>query len=498
MEAPLIFRPDFGRGIGSGHVMRCLAFAQNWMAGGWPVSFVMSGQVAPLIERLVKEGIQLIEVETAAGTSEDAERMVEIATQQGARRVVLDGYSFNSAYQHRLKSAGLKVMLIDDCGYNDHCCADIIVNQNPHADSRLYSSREPDTRLLLGTEFVLLRNEFIDWENRRQKIRHRTNRVLVTFGGTDPQNLSAKALKSLRHLKVEGLSVILVGGRPENVGRLQDFKTTMVADIEFIPRTDNMCRLMAWADVALSAAGSTTWELAYMGLPSVIIAAAENQRPIASVLGDREMMLNLGWHESVTPRAIAGALDDLLQSVQLQRKFSNRAMGLVDGKGAQRLKNEILSEDINLRPVDLDDADLLLEWANDPGTRAASFSSEPISGSKHIRWLEKKLDDKDCYFFIAVDYQAIPIGQIRFDCEDRAAVISVSIAAQYRGSGLGSPVIMAASRKILRIAPVDRIDAYVRADNEKSRRAFINAGYAQRDDLLVDEQPALHLMYERS
>ncbi len=136
------------------------------------------------------------------------------------------------------------------------------------------------------------------------------------------------------------------------------------------------------------------------------------------------------------------------------------------------------------------DAKRLFEWANDPGNRAASFSSDVIEWDEHVAWLEKKLSNSDCSLFIVSDAQG-PLAQVRFDDANDHTVISLSLAPERRGEGLASAVIEAAVKK----ASAAVVHAFIKPDNVRSIRAFERAGFAERTDVEVQGCPALRLRW---
>jgi UDP-2,4-diacetamido-2,4,6-trideoxy-beta-L-altropyranose hydrolase len=492
----LIFRADAGQQIGVGHVMRCLSLAQCWQEAGGQAIFVIGGEVSSLSERLRAEDLRVSYLSTRAGSAQDAMQTAEIALQTGARWVVADGYHFTSDYQKHLKNSGIRVLLIDDRGYTGHCFADIVLNQNIYANDNLYQKRESDTRLLLGPKYVLLRKEFLKWQDWRRDIRDLASKVLVTFGGTDPHNLTRKTLQALKKISIDSLQVaVVIGGNNPNHASFRSAVDELSAKIEFKRNVTDMAEPIAWADVAISAGGSTCWELAYMGLPGLVIVAAENQIPVAEDLAAAGVVENLGWHTDVSTQVISEALVRLLQSSEKRLAMSHNGRKMVDGKGVARVRKFILENDIILRPVCREDSALLWYWANEPVVRAASFSSEFIPWEQHVRWFESKINDENCLIFLAVNHQGTPIGQVRFDSQGKEAVISTSIAKEFRGLGYGSLVIEMASRRLFEIINVSQINAYVKIDNVLSKRAFVKAGYKERQQLIIHDQPALQMIF---
>ena len=115
---------------------------------------------------------------------------------------------------------------------------------------------------------------------------------------------------------------------------------------------------------------------------------------------------------------------------------------------------------LTLRHACEDDAKMLWEWANNPEVRVVSFSSKPIPWGEHVQWLKSRLNDPNCIFYIAINSDGIPIGQVRYDIEGNEAVISISIDKKFRGEGYGSILIQLGSQKLFEISNIKEIHGY--------------------------------------
>ena len=142
---------------------------------------------------------------------------------------------------------------------------------------------------------------------------------------------------------------------------------------------------------------------------------------------------------------------------------------------------------LTLRPVKHTDARLLLDWRNDSVVRENSLSSDDISWSTHLRWLEKKLNSPDCRIWL-LEQSGTPVGQIRFDREGVFAIISLSIASEFRRRGFGSTLLELSASRACRELEVEHLVGIVKADNQASRSAFARAGFREVASLQVDGQ----------
>ncbi len=484
-EGELLVRADAGPRIGAGHVMRCLALAQAWQDGGGTARLLSASLPDALASRLEAEGFPLERLAVEPGSAADARETVAWARRHHASWVVVDGYHFDASYQRAVKQAGFALLLIDDNAQAEHYMADLVLNQNLHAEEAAYTHRAAETQLLLGSPFVLLRREFQSWCGWQRAIPERAGRLLVSLGGGAVGHITAKVLQGVEAAGVEGLEVVVVGRTPGD-------ERPHAAGIRFESGVDDMARLMARADVAVGAAGATAWERAFLGLPSLAVVLAENQRPVALRLAEVGAAIDLGWHESLDTQAIAGQLRRLVDNAPLRREMSRRGRRLVDGEGAQRVVMRLLHQPIRLRDARPGDCRLLWQWANEPGVRAASFSSQPIAWEEHQAWYGAKRSDPNCRLWVAVDAADEPIGQIRFEECDKEPTLSVSIAAGHRAQGYGRLLIEAGARQFIREFGPRKIHAFIRPGNAVSLRAFAGAGFENVGDTQVRGCPALH------
>ncbi len=338
-------RVDAGARVGTGHVMRCLALSQAWQDAGGRVFFVMSEKTPALISRLQAEGLEVAHLSAPASSADDALKTTHLALQQGAAWVVVDGYHFGADYQRLIKESGLKFLAIDDYGHAAPYYADIVLNQNIYAHEGLYPKKEPYTRLLLGSRFVLLRREFLSWRGYRREIPAIARKLLITLGGGDFDNVTAKVLQALRLVEVGGLEVVVVVGEanPHYQG-LHALAQNFPHPLSLASNVANMPELMVWADMAITGGGSTCWELAFLGLPDVTIILADNQRPVAEQLSRQGVVVNLGWHASLSAPQMAQSLQELLSSPGKLAEMAGRGQELIDGEGRVRVLEAMFKE----------------------------------------------------------------------------------------------------------------------------------------------------------
>lgn len=493
-QATLLIRADANVAIGTGHVMRCLALAQAWQDAGGKAVFAME-QVSPSIgERLQKESIGISEICAPAGTGEDAKNTVAIARECGASWIAVDGYRFGSDYQKALKADGVKALFLDDYCQDGPYSADVVLNQNISAEEYAYREREPHTRLLLGAKYCLLRREFAPWREWKREIIPFARRVLVTMGGSDPGNFTEKVIHAIAAMDCNDLeAAIVVGGSNPRAEALLELAEKSGKKMKLHRDISDMAELMSWADVAISAAGTTCWELCLLGLPSILVDLADNQTAIAQGLDRRGCAIHVGRSDDVTPLKLAEALQRLLDCKENRKNMSRRCRQLVDARGASRVVSVLLGEEIRLRPAEERDIRLLWEWANDAQVRAAAFSTETIPWEIHAAWFATKLSDPDCRILISEEGNGRPIGQFRTDRRTGGdADISVSLSREFRGKGYGGRLIEEGVAAAFAEGGVTQLHAFVKPDNLASRRSFEWAGFENLGEERVKGTAAIH------
>jgi UDP-2,4-diacetamido-2,4,6-trideoxy-beta-L-altropyranose hydrolase len=343
MAGTILIRADASVEIGTGHVMRCLALAQAWQDAGGSAVFAMAEATAAIREKLAAEKIEVREISSPVGSLADATGTTELGRACGADWIVLDGYRLDADYQRRIKESDAKLLWIDDNGHAEHYFADLAVNQNLHARESLYRNREAACRLLLGPRYAMLRREFSAWRDWKRDVRVCGARVLVTLGGSDPGNATVAVVEALRLVGVEYLDVVVViGGSNPHAESIARAAEGLAGTVRLLRNAANMPELMAWADVAISAAGATCWEMCLLGLPAVVIDAAENQRNIAEQLARLGIAVHAGSADSNSAEELAEQIKKLLLSAECRDAMSRRGRELVDGIGAERVVGEML------------------------------------------------------------------------------------------------------------------------------------------------------------
>lgn len=324
-----------------GHLRRCGSLAAALTEEGIQVTFLVTTDRA---ERTLAAGkmrsCRLPGPSYSPGQTlplDEADEIGRIAERENARAIVVDHYGASPEYLSRLSRSGLFVGVIDDLGDRSVEAAKWILNPAAGADKLSYDVK-PDAVLLLGPRFALIRRAFSD---ARQGL-NRTfapgdSRVLVTLGGGDTASAAAEVIQALdgspRRLNIR----CMLGQEPDDRGKLAAIGARSPHAVEFVIDSEDVPKEMAWADVSVSAAGSTVWELACLGVPMVLLVLSDDQALNASQLeaaGAAVAAGRLGDPGSLA--RVSSAVPALLGDPDGRRAMSRRSQSLVDGLGAAR------------------------------------------------------------------------------------------------------------------------------------------------------------------
>jgi UDP-2,4-diacetamido-2,4,6-trideoxy-beta-L-altropyranose hydrolase len=494
LPGALILRCDANVVMGTGHAMRCLALGQAWQDLCGSVIFAMSTSTPAIEERISKEKMEVVYIGSGTGTLQDAEELARVANSHSSRWVAVDGYEFGVSYQQAIKNVGMKSLLISDATTPTDCVADLILNQNAYAREEFYTHRNADSRLLLGVRFAMLRREFSAWKDWKRELTPRGSKVLLTMGGSDPGNMTLEVIEALGSVK-ENLDVaVVIGGSNPHVRSLETAASKFPGTLRLL--TDiSLPDWMAWADLAISGAGTTSAEICMMGLPAILIDIASNQTPVANELS----RVGAAVHKTIADvqhrERFANCVRDILVSAEFRRSLSHTARSLVDGRGAQRVLAFIQGSELKLRPAEKRDCKILWEWANDPVVRAASFCQDFIPWEQHVNWFHSRLGDQKSRIMLAMTSDQTEIGTVRFRIEGDRAVVSISLDRGARGKGHGLAVLNEAVKELFRSSNIAMIDAYVKPENETSQKLFGNAGFQRSPGTkVVEGQQAIHFV----
>ena len=317
--------------------MRLLALAQAYLDARGLVHWAFAELPGTVQNRLAGEGISLHRIDEPPGSPGDARATGAVARAVGAEWLAVDGYHFDAEYQHAAKGSGVSLLVLDDLGEQPFYPADIVVNQNVHAETLSYQV-PPSTKLLLGPRYALLRREFLSLRETLRPVSDRVEHILVTFGGSDPDNLTGLALGALATLRLAETTIhVVLGGANPHREELSRLAAQLPSRVNLLYDVRDMPQLMATADLALAAAGVTALELALCGVPAVLCAIATNQEAALQAMEERGTAISIGPAHCTSADIIRTAVLRLLHDPDMRRSLSARSLEMVDGGGVWRV-----------------------------------------------------------------------------------------------------------------------------------------------------------------
>ena len=367
----VIFRTDASLDIGTGHVMRCLTLAQALREQGANCCFICREHAGNLLDLIRERGFEAhvlsmqvvlqkklgqqdatdgnILVHAAwlgAAWQTDAEQTKNAIGDVVVDWVIVDHYAIDVRWEAALKPHYQKLMVIDDLADRPHDC-DLLLDQNlGHTEQHYVGLVSAHCQVLVGPQYALLRPEFS--ELREYSLARRATLqlkyFLITMGGVDKDNATGSVLAALTGctLPTDCRITVVMGSHAPWLTQVRKQAEQMPWTTEVLVGVDNMAKLMAESDLAIGAAGSTSWERCCLGLPTLLLVLADNQRGGANALAKANSSLLLGNIEDLAlylPRK----LKDMLSQVSLF-DMQNACAAVTSGQGATYIANTLMNK----------------------------------------------------------------------------------------------------------------------------------------------------------
>lgn len=528
----IAFRVDAAGLIGTGHFMRCLTLADALLQRGAHIRFVSRGLPRHLHEMLAERGVACMHLNEgegdvgASGDARDAGCQLAHAAWLGTSQaydarctaqalegqtwdwLIVDHYALDQRWEAAMRGTAHRIMAIDDLADRQHDC-DVLLDQNFYQDmDTRYAGKVPaHAQSLLGPRYALLRDAFPQLRDQRVPYTGRVARILVFFGGMDAANYTGAAIQALVGMGLPQLAVDVVIGL-QHPQRVAIEAACAVAGFACHVQTTRMAELTAAADLAVCAGGSAVWERCCLGLPTLSLCVADNQRQQIVDAAQAGLLyapsIDLIVHSDrgdETDRAglidlIRRHVSALLESPMLLQHVSRRAMETVDGKGSTRVACVLLGQGakpmteaqaIQLRPANQGDAAMVWPWRNAESTRRHFFDPSPIGLDTHLAWWARCLSDSQRALLIA--HQAgKPFGVLRFDFDQASqagqtngAVVSLYLDPAMIGRGLGRALMLVGLDWLRQNHPrTQTVSAEILVANVASRKVFESVGFTQK------------------
>ena len=351
-----IIRADASLDIGTGHVMRCLTLADELQTRDIASYFITRPHRGNIIDVIKQRGHQCIVLSNIVSSASDLlkgyEKWLGCTPEQDAKEVIncikhlnadiciVDHYALDVRWENLLRKKIKKVCVIDDLANRNHNC-DLLIDQNVGRVATDYSPLVPsECELLLGPEFSLLRNEFnlFRYDSLLNKTRSKMRSIIISMGGIDQANATAKVLHSLKKCKIPNNCeiTIIMGGKSPWLAEVEKLSLEIPWKSRIIIDTSEMAKLLSQHDLAIGAAGSSAWERCALGIPTIMVVVAENQNVIAENLHQRGAAIVL-WSIDAIQSELINQFDYINEHPALLDEMSSRCALLTDGSGIKKV-----------------------------------------------------------------------------------------------------------------------------------------------------------------
>lgn len=464
----IVIRADASHTMGGGHLMRCLTLAEALRKRGAVVSFIARERDGALGEMIEQRGFAVSRLagphsngaaNEAAGhaswlgvpSEEDARDTRATIDRDGTKPdwLVIDHYAIDQSWEAALRPIVGRIMVIDDLADRAHDC-DLLLDQNLVADMHSrYDGKVPsDCSTLFGPRYALLQPVFAELHDRIPPRAGAVKRILIYFGGADRGNLTGRALAGFLQLNRTDIAVDVVVSASSPHQEALTEEISRHGNIQLHGDLPSLAPLIARADLAIGATGSTSWERLCLGLPTIAVTLAANQRPIADELARRDLVELLGHEDEVGEADLRQAIERVTRD-GLHEDCSTRCSAEVDGKGTSRVCAIMtVSRDSRLqaRSATVLDEPQLLGWSGDGAVGAKDGSEARVLSDQRTSLRRGMRDLGACRYYVVETEDGVDLGHVRFEREDRRWTTCQSVARGFRAHDVDQALLRAALR----------------------------------------------------
>lgn len=435
----IVFRVDASLQIGSGHLMRCLTLADALRARGASCQFICREHLGHRMDLIEARGypVQMLrasasladEVDSHApshaswlgcGWREDAKQTIAALGEARPEWLVVDHYALDSRWERELRPHTQDIMVIDDLADRKHD-ADLLLDQNLGRADIDYAGLLPSQcTLLIGPGNALIRPQFAQLRayslarRRESALKH----LMISMGGVDADDATGKVLKALQDAALpEGLRItVVMGGQAPWLESVRELASIARWPCDVRVDVTEMAQLMADSDLAIGAAGGTSWERCCLGLPALIVVLADNQRAGAYALAKTGAAHLLGDATDIAA-SIPLVFASLLNGDFMER-MSLAAGNVCNGLGVERVLEKVCLPNsqeaptpttCHVRLMDEKDLQLVLSWRNHPEVRRYMYTQHEISLQEHVTWF-KRTSSGCCHHLLIVEDAGQALG----------------------------------------------------------------------------------------
>lgn len=480
------FRVDAYKEIGIGHLTRCLALAQM-LVNRFEIYFIIQPRDPKIISLISEQNLKIIEL-SIQDVDNEITSLKEIVTSEDF--LVLDGYQFNHRYQEKIKKLVNKLIFIDDLNQPPFY-ADLIINHNLHAIHEDYHVNG-NTRVLLGAEYLMLRDAFFDQAFKRKSSPTKINSIIICMGGADRENLTLKFLKSLSTF-FTGKITCVVGIPYAYYDELKLFisKSNQYSILQNLSSA-KLAQSISQNDLLICTSSMIAAEACALETPMILGFMEKNQERIADIFSKEDLAVSLGDLMAIDDNQLPNVLKNIIET----KNFSSciqRQKVFIDGQSGHRLVAEfihltfdslkITTPRFNLRQLKMSDVNsTYLSWLSDSTTRRFIKTSQETQSVEVLqKYVSDKLQKSDVLFLgIFEKDSSRHIGNVKFEpinFEKKYAIMGILIGdSSYRGIGAG-PEVLSELGLTLKKLGITKMVLGVESENIAAIRSYEKIGF---------------------
>lgn len=468
----VFIRLDSNAHIGLGHLMRCLRLAIALEEHEFCSQFIVSEESVDAVKILEEHGFKVMMIPSYACQLDDAKACKKLMISvNGGDYLVVDNYALDHEWEETFMDMGIQVVVIDDLANRFHKCHSIIDFGLHRHESEYRDLCDENTAILTGEKYTLLDKAFREVKNqaaiKRQNLESIKN-VYIGFGGTDPINLSVKCIKLL--LRFNSIEKVIVTTSRFNIHLDEILNFSQDPRVHIYVESEHISELLVEADLAIGSLGVSALERVCVGLPSICVLIADNQKENAHTLNT--LGLAIVCDKEDLDETIRKTLQDNFRKTLID--MSLKCLKFIDGLGVDRVLNSAFSikHKVEFRVASLNDAHSLYQLQCEEGSRTYSRTPQVPSLDEHMKWYFQSINNPDRKIWM-LDFNDDLVGYIRLDKTKFGNEVSILISNEYKNLGLASSALSQLKTK----TQLPRIIAYVLPENRASIKLFEKAGF---------------------
>ena len=487
-------RADSGTEIGVGHIMRSLSLIDQLadQFAAIDVLFICRSHSAHLAKMIEERGysVKLLKVNRQLLMSEalhlhkrwvgetlsvDAQQTADAILERWgtpADWIILDHYGIDLEWEEKIAKYVKRIMVIDDLADRRHHC-DLLLDQTYGEPKDRYDELIPiGAKALIGARYALLRKEF-DFnieEIRKDRSARNPKNLLISLGGGDPENFTGQVLDAIHGWRAcFGKITVVLGHANPNYQFLR--RKAYSLNVEILQGVDNIAEIILSHDLAIGASGISTWERCALGMPTVAIQTADNQKVLLSRLNKTAAISKLD--PPIDRVSLESCLRPFLDVRENYIDAINKCFEICDSKGAHRVVAQLLNLSIQLKRAESKDCEIIFSLQSCPGVRKFFRNPEVPNYQEHLRWFEQVLQDSRKQLFL-IECVEEAVGVLRLDnLNENEYEISILLDPKYQGLGFASRALTIIKERLQGVT----LRACVHQANRASQVLFKRLGF---------------------